>query len=78
MAYNQTLTIPAHPNMYNGNNERTYRIEYAIPQHGTNEETGIVLLVPGFGGHLDSRVYRKMRDVFADRYAPFRKTANPP
>lgn len=68
MAYNQELTIPAHPNIYNGNNERIYRIEYSIPQNGTNEDTGIVILVSGFGGNIDSKVYKKMREVFADMY----------
>jgi len=44
------------------------RIEYSIPQRGTNDDTGIVLLVPGFGGSIDSRVYKKMRETFADTY----------
>ena len=68
MAHNQVIIIPAHPNIYNGNNERTYRIEYSIPQNGTNEQTGIVLFVPGFGGNIDSKVYKKMREEFADKY----------
>ncbi|MFJ7405444.1 MULTISPECIES: DUF2920 family protein [unclassified Lysinibacillus] len=68
MAYNQELSIPAHPTIYNGNNERTYRIEYSIPQNGTNEDTGIVIFVSGFGGNIDSKVYKKMREVFADTY----------
>lgn len=68
MAYNQEIIIPAHPNIYNGNNERTYRIEYSIPQNGTDEQTGIVLFVPGFGGNIDSKVYKKMREAFADKY----------
>lgn len=68
MAHNQKLTISAHPNIYNGNNERTYRIEYSIPQNGTNEDTGIVLIVPGFGANIDSKVYKKIRETFADNY----------
>ncbi|AWE06400.1 hypothetical protein DCE79_02925 [Lysinibacillus sp. 2017] len=68
MSYNQEIILPAHPNIYNGNNERTYRIEYSIPQIGTNEQTGIVLFVPGFGGNIDSKVYKKMREEFADKY----------
>lgn len=68
MAYNQQIIIPAHPNIYDGSGERTYRIEYSVPQNGTNLETGIVLIVPGFGGNIDSNVYKKMREVFADDY----------
>lgn len=68
MAYNQHLEIPAHPNIYNGNNERTLKIEYSIPEKGTNDETGIVVFVPGFGGDINSKVYKKMREVFANQY----------
>lgn len=68
MAYNQTLMIPAHPNIYNYSNERNYRIEYSIPVNGTSEDTGILLLVPGFGGNIDSKIYKKMRDLLADKY----------
>lgn len=68
MAYNQTIEIPAHPNIYTGNNERSLQIKYSIPQKGTNVETGIVLFVPGFGGNINSNVYKKMREVFADQY----------
>lgn len=68
MAHKQEITIPAHPNIYNYSNERNYRITYSIPENGTNSETGLLLLVPGFGGHVDSNVYMKMRDEFADKY----------
>lgn len=68
MAYNQNLIISAHPNIYNGNNERTYRIDYSIPQNGTTKDTGIALIVPGFGGNIDSKVYKKIRETFADTY----------
>ncbi|WP_185807657.1 DUF2920 family protein [Lysinibacillus telephonicus] len=63
-----SIKIPAHYNLYNGKNNRELRIDYAIPESGTNEETGIFIFVPGFGGHIDSKVYKKMRDVFADKY----------
>lgn len=68
MAFTQEIAIPAHPNIYNGNNERVYRIAYSIPEAGTNRDTGLLILVPGFGGHIDSNVYTKMRNEFADRY----------
>jgi len=68
MATADTITIPAHHNIYNGNNKRDLRIDYAIPDNGTNSDTGIFVFVPGFGGHIDSNVYRKMREQFADQY----------
>jgi hypothetical protein len=33
-----------------------------------NKDTGILLLLPGFGAHSQSKVYKKMRDVFSDKY----------
>lgn len=68
MAFNQVLEIPAHPNIYNGNNQRVYRIEYSIPEVGMNEDTGLIYFAPGFGGDIDSNVYKKMRSEFADKY----------
>lgn len=68
MAINESINIPAHPNIYNGYNERDLRIDFSIPNTGTNEDTGIFIFVPGFGGHIDSNVYKKMRERFADKY----------
>lgn len=68
MAINESLNIPAHPNIYNGYNERDLRIDFSIPIAGTNEDTGVFVFVPGFGGHIDSNVYKKMRERFADKY----------
>ncbi|MFC9541763.1 DUF2920 family protein [Lysinibacillus sp. NPDC056959] len=68
MSYNDTLKIPAHHNIYNGVNGRELRIDYSIPQNGTNENTGIFIFVPGFGGHIDSKIYKKMREHFAEKY----------
>ncbi len=48
--------------------ERTLRLQYALPSEGTNLETGILFLVPAYGGSLDSNVYRKMRMLFPDKY----------
>lgn len=35
------------------------RIDYAIPDRGTNEQNGIFIFVPGFGGHIDFNVKKK-------------------
>ncbi|MEK4173673.1 DUF2920 family protein [Lysinibacillus sp. FSL L8-0312] len=68
MSYNDTLKIPAHYNIYTGVNGRELRIDYSIPQKGTNADTGIFIFVPGFGGHIDSKIYKKMREHFAEKY----------
>lgn len=33
-----------------------------------NENTGMLVLIPGYGGNIDSHVFRKMREVFAEQY----------
>ena len=68
LSYNDTLKIPAHHNIYNGKSGRELRIDYSIPQNGTDENTGIFIFVPGFGGHIDSKIYKKMREHFAEKY----------
>ncbi|MFF5996813.1 DUF2920 family protein [Lysinibacillus sp. KU-BSD001] len=68
MAHIESITIPAHHTIWNGYNKRELRIEFALPEKGTNEETGLFIFVPGFGGHIDSNVYKKMRSRFADLY----------
>lgn len=68
MAYSESIKISAHPNLYNGKSGRELRIDFSLPTEGTNTETGIVVFVPGFGGNIDSKVYKKMRETFADQY----------
>lgn len=68
MATSNEIALNAHPNIYNGSMGRQLTIHYSIPSQGTNEETGFVVFVPGFGGGATSNVYKKMRDVFADQY----------
>ena len=56
--------------IYDDNNDdkRKIRIRYSLPNRETNTETGILLLIPAYGGNLDSNVYNKMHQVFPDRY----------
>ncbi|MEJ8303648.1 DUF2920 family protein [Saccharibacillus sacchari] len=68
MAEHHTFNVLAHPNIYTGTAGRELRIEFAIPSSGVLADTGFIILVPGFGAHIDSNVYRKMRDTFADKY----------
>lgn len=68
MAHLESIIIPAHHTIWNGYNKRELRIEFAIPEKGTNNETGLFIFASGFGGDIDSNVYKKMRNQFADLY----------
>lgn len=46
---------------------RTMDVYYSMPDE-PNEKTGLLVLVPGFGGNCNSKVYQKMRRLFADQY----------
>ncbi len=61
--------IGAHPSIYDkAHNERRIKIAYAIPNDGENCETGILFLLPGYGGNIESNVYRHIREDFSDAY----------
>ncbi|ALC86340.1 hypothetical protein AM499_11245 [Bacillus sp. FJAT-22090] len=68
MSENLSINIPAHHNIYNGLTDRELRIDFSLPTDELNEETGLAILVPGFGGNIDSSVYKKMRESFSDEY----------
>jgi hypothetical protein len=68
MSEQNSFKIPAHHNIYLGTANRELRIDFSEPQNGVNAETGLLILVPGFGADIDSKVYTKMREVFADQY----------
>ena len=58
-----------HKNIYNQSYlEREIQTEIYVPQFGTNEDTGILLLVPGYGANLNSHVWKRMRNEFSDQY----------
>ena len=63
-----STSITAHPNIYVGAAGRELRIDFCTPDLGVNEQTGLLILVPGFGGNIDSHVYKKMREEFADQH----------
>lgn len=68
MASEHSINIPAHHNIYDGSSQRELRIDFCTPEGGVDENTGFAMFVPGFGGHVDSNVYKKMRHTFSDRY----------
>ncbi|MFX3636815.1 MAG: DUF2920 family protein [Candidatus Pristimantibacillus sp.] len=57
-----------HPNIHNNNSTREFKIYFSEPDNGVNEETGILLLVAGYGATPNSKVYQKMRRQFADEH----------
>ncbi|WP_100332357.1 DUF2920 family protein [Bacillus xiapuensis] len=68
MSKDYQLSWPAHPNLYQNENARELTIYFSEPDQGVNKETGMLLLIPGFGGSAHSNVYKKMRSLFADQY----------
>ena len=56
-----------HINVHGGDT-RGLNVYYSVPEQGVNDKTGILLLIPGYGGHANSNVYKKMRRLFPDRY----------
>lgn len=47
---------------------RKVKVHFAIPETGVNSDTGILLLLAGYGGYASSNVYKKMRQNFSDQY----------
>ena len=68
MSREYDLEWSAHPNIHNNYSSRTVKFKFTEPDAGINPDTGILLLIPGFGGSIDSNVYKKMRGTFADQY----------
>jgi Protein of unknown function (DUF2920) len=68
MSKDYQLSWPAHPNVYQDKSSRELTLYFSEPEQGVNKDTGILLLIPGFGGTAHSNVYKKMRSTFADTY----------
>jgi len=68
MSKEYTLCWSAHPNIYDSLSPRELNFCFTEPEAGVNDETGIVLLIPGFGANSRSKVYSKMRKQFSDQY----------
>ena len=68
MAITHNFNINAHHNIYTGNSNRELKVYFSEPECGVNLETGLLIIIPGFGGSSESNVYKKMRTEFADRH----------
>lgn len=67
LAIENEFQIYAHPSIYQPK-ERQMKIYFSEPEKGVDKDTGILLLIPGFGASTQSNVYKKMRNEFADNY----------
>jgi len=47
---------------------RKMKVYFSVPEAGVNSDTGILLLIAGFGGQANAKVYQKIRTVFSDEY----------
>jgi len=74
MAKNYGIMCYGHNSIYideylqNNYKKRKIHVKYSIPDGGVNEETGILLFIAGYGAQCNSKVYKKMRSDFADKY----------
>jgi len=64
MAEEQVFSCSAYPV---NNSYREQTVYFAYPEE-INRETGMMLLVSGFGGNPEANVYKKMRKLFAEEY----------
>ncbi len=48
--------------------DRKVKVYFSVPERGTDSDTGLLLFIAGFGGQATSKVYKKMRESFADEY----------
>lgn len=67
MAKEYEVQINGQPTWYS-DQVRQYKMYFAEPEGQVNRDTGILLLIAGYGGNANSHVYQKMRREFADTY----------
>ncbi len=66
MAKEYSIDIIGQP-YFEESNDRSFTVYFSEPENGVTEETGLCLLIAGFGGNAESNVYKKMRLEFADK-----------
>ena len=69
-----SLELDAHSNVYLSGVEkdkeiaRKIRTDLMIPVNGTDRDTGVLMLITGYGASIDSHVFRKMQEEFSNLY----------
>lgn len=67
MKEEQFFSMPGHPSLIDPK-ERNLDIIFKEPDNGINNETGLLINVSGFGGDMNSNVYKKMRNEFSNNH----------
>lgn len=67
LSENFEFEMDGHANIYNKYSPRKLKVYFSTPEN-INSETGILLLIAGYGGNANSNVYKKMRTQFPDKY----------
>lgn len=52
----------------NINSNRKLKVYFSTPSNEVSDDTGVLLLISGFGASANSNVYKKMREKFSDKY----------
>lgn len=72
MAINHEIEIFSQESIYNQVNDGKYnrklKVFFSLPDNGVSRDTGLLLLIAGYGAHSSSTVYKKMREKFSDDY----------
>ncbi len=67
MAREHTLELWGQP-VRHSVRARRFSVYFSEPERGIDPDTGILLLLSGYGGNARSNIYIKMREQFADNY----------
>lgn len=67
MAIEHEMIATGQPLLQNGK-MRGLKVVFDEPNTGINEDTGMLVLIGGYGSKLTSNIYVKMRSLFADCY----------
>ncbi|ADL50865.1 DUF2920 family protein [Clostridium cellulovorans] len=74
MSKDYEIQVKGHKSIYakeaesDTNASRKIKIYFSTPSYEMNDDTGVLLLISGFGASTNSKVYKKMRKEFADKY----------
>ena len=69
-----SLELEGHCNIYRSGIyeeiqlSRKIRTDLVFPQKGIDENTGVLMLITGYGATIDSHVFEKMREKFSNLY----------
>lgn len=59
MSKNYEFFVDGHPNIYNDMSARNLNIYFSEPEAGVTQDTGVMIIISGFGGNSNSNVLKK-------------------